>query len=584
MDVSIDNIRKTIEELCKFENRIAGTKMEHDAAKYLIDRLSEYGFPDIIQHKFPVISWNPREASLTIVSPTEKTIDCTPMPYTTSVEERVRLVDMNSENEQKTDKHPVFGLTEWGPNIYGAPTVAYNKALDMGLDGVIVSSPVEGDMLKVLVVARGDELQIPVFSISKEDGDSLRKMIDESEVVLDVRAVVEKRKSDSSNIEVVLQGSEPDYDIVIGGHYDAWFSGAADNAAPVAVVVEVARLLKESVDNGDTLKRTVRFLLYGAEESGTNRFFFWVNGSREYVQSRETLDDIGLVVSLDSVGYNAPNYIVSTHETSGFAKTLTETIGHEDRFVHWSPPGYGSDHWFFTSGGVPTIYLIPWPSDLYHTQKDTPEILDYDSIQAFAEYSVGAVSTFANAIVLPFDIIYQTEQLQQRVQEYSRGKGNPLDLQSVLKHLADIRELKPDFDNYKKATLESDDKERISEFNSILRKVSGKLNRTIGLLLPVKGESQAKHLPNLDLITDIVALDSIIKSLGKMPIMDISPRTRSQFSAFEDTPVSWIDVEKPIEALREERERMIKMVTNEVEDFLVTVKEIQSALEKLLKS
>ena len=68
MDVSIDNIRNTVEDLCKFENRIAGTKTEREAADYLKGVLSDIGF-DVLEHEFPVIAWTPQEASIDLVSP-----------------------------------------------------------------------------------------------------------------------------------------------------------------------------------------------------------------------------------------------------------------------------------------------------------------------------------------------------------------------------------------------------------------------------------------------------------------------------------------------------------------------------------
>ncbi|MHA2078914.1 MAG: M20/M25/M40 family metallo-hydrolase [Candidatus Thorarchaeota archaeon] len=574
MKVSIDEIRKTIEELCRFENRIAGTKMEHETAEYLIDRLSAMGYAEIKKHDFPVISWHPKETALEMISPTKQVIRCAPMPYTTSVDETFRLIDMDSDEKVKSDKFPVYGLSDWGVHIYQTPSHAYNTALEMGLDGVIISSPKEGDLLKVLVVARGSELQIPVLSISKEDGMKLREVMKESEVVLKVRTIVDKGESVSSNIEVVLPGNDPDFDILIGAHYDAWFAGAADNAAPVAVVLEAARLMKEQEGKH---KRTIRFLLFGAEESGVEGYFFWINGSRHYVQSQPSLDSIGLVVCLDSVGYSAQNYVVTTHETIYFAKEITKELEEEDRFFHYSPPGYGSDHWFFTQNGVPTIYLISWPSDLYHTQKDIPDVLDYDSIEAYARYVVNAAVEFTRNYELPYDIIHQIEQIWERFR--SVEDRNLVDLKSLIEVLSEILEMKSEFEIYMKKDRSIEEK---ALHNKALRQIVGKVNKTLGLLLPVKGFSEAKHLPALDLIQDVTELESVIKTLEKIPIMDITPGSREQFRTFEDTPVTWSEVEKPLAALIAERERILKKINKDVAKTKDVFVEIQRAIEALL--
>ena len=59
MNVSIEKMRKAIEELCQFKNRIAGTKTEREAADYLVKQLSDVGFDSVKEHEFPVVSWEP---------------------------------------------------------------------------------------------------------------------------------------------------------------------------------------------------------------------------------------------------------------------------------------------------------------------------------------------------------------------------------------------------------------------------------------------------------------------------------------------------------------------------------------------
>jgi Iap family predicted aminopeptidase len=240
MDVSIDRIRKNIEELCKFENRIAGTKKEREAADYLKGVLSEIGF-DVKEHEFPVIAWEPKEATINLVSPEEKPIDCALFPNSSNFKQKVVLVDLESEQIEKEGKLPLFGFAEWGESLYTSPDTPYNKALDKGLEGLVIASPDEGELFKVRVGNRGKQLQIPIFSVSMETGNMLKKLIEENEVILDTRCVSKRGPSKSYNLEAVLEGSDPDFDIIVSAHYDAWFAGASDNAAPAAIVIEVAR-------------------------------------------------------------------------------------------------------------------------------------------------------------------------------------------------------------------------------------------------------------------------------------------------------------------------------------------------------
>lgn len=65
-----------------------------------------------------------------------------------------------------------------------------------------------------------------------------------------------------------LRGTErPDEAVILGAHLDSWDlgTGATDNGAGVAAVMEAARLL---VSQGAKPRRTVRFILFGGEEQG----------------------------------------------------------------------------------------------------------------------------------------------------------------------------------------------------------------------------------------------------------------------------------------------------------------------------
>ena len=97
-----------------------------------------------------------------------------------------------------------------------------------------------------------------------------------------VRVTTEFDESDPTDYNIVAEipGVDPelkDQLVMLGAHFDSWQSatGATDNAAGSAVMMEAMRILK-------TLnvqpRRTIRIGLWGAEESG-------LNGSREYVNA-----------------------------------------------------------------------------------------------------------------------------------------------------------------------------------------------------------------------------------------------------------------------------------------------------------
>ncbi|MGH9142668.1 MAG: M20/M25/M40 family metallo-hydrolase [Vicinamibacterales bacterium] len=80
------------------------------------------------------------------------------------------------------------------------------------------------------------------------------------------------------NIVADLPGTDKaDEVVMLGAHFDSWHSGtgATDNAAGSAVMMEAIRLLKAS---GVKLRRTVRIGLWGGEEEG-------LLGSKEYIKA-----------------------------------------------------------------------------------------------------------------------------------------------------------------------------------------------------------------------------------------------------------------------------------------------------------
>jgi Zn-dependent M28 family amino/carboxypeptidase len=96
-------------------------------------------------------------------------------------------------------------------------------------------------------------------------------------VELEVRSEILDKSLDSYNVIAEIPGRKRKDEIVmLGAHLDAWHgaTGATDNAAGVAVVMEALRILK-ALDL--PMDRTVRLALWSGEEQG-------LLGSRAYVR------------------------------------------------------------------------------------------------------------------------------------------------------------------------------------------------------------------------------------------------------------------------------------------------------------
>jgi hypothetical protein len=93
---------------------------------------------------------------------------------------------------------------------------------------------------------------------------------------VEVQNTIDTTDTKEYNVLGELRGTDlADQIVMAGGHYDSWHAatGATDNAAGCAVVLEAVRILQAI---GAKPRRTIRVALWSYEEGG-------VNGSRQYV-------------------------------------------------------------------------------------------------------------------------------------------------------------------------------------------------------------------------------------------------------------------------------------------------------------
>ena len=94
-------------------------------------------------------------------------------------------------------------------------------------------------------------------------------------VNVDARFTDEANQPGNNTVAEIRGSSKADEIVMLGAHMDSWHTGtgAADNAAGVAVMMEAMRILKAV---GAKPKRTIRVALWSGEEQG-------LIGSQAYV-------------------------------------------------------------------------------------------------------------------------------------------------------------------------------------------------------------------------------------------------------------------------------------------------------------
>lgn len=166
------------------------------------------------------------------------------------------------------------------------------------------------------------------------------------------------------NVAARLEGSDPDLadeSIVFLAHYDhvgygepaagdSIWNGFVDNAAGVAAVLEIARVLA-----ADPPPRSVVFLLTAAEEQG-------LLGSGRFVADAPIpLDSVRLAINIDAGAPVAPptSWWIAADHLDGIEGIVREAAESRGWTLDVRPPNDHSDHASFLRAGVPALFLVP---------------------------------------------------------------------------------------------------------------------------------------------------------------------------------------------------------------------------------
>ena len=209
-----------------------------------------------------------------------------------------------------------------------------------------------------------------------------------------------------ANLLGAIPGDAPGW-IVLAAHYDHLgtiddevYPGADDNAAGVAVLLEVAHRLATAAHHG----RSILISAYDAEEPP------WFDtpdmGSRWWVDHPTVpLTAIDLMVCLDLVGHSigppgSPAPVANTVFVAGadLAPGLANSVrvatvaGIVPRPIADWVEDPMSDHLAFRGAGIPHLFYTCARSAGYHTPRDRPELLDYDKLAALADHLTAMIT------------------------------------------------------------------------------------------------------------------------------------------------------------------------------------------------
>jgi carboxypeptidase Q len=263
---------------------------------------------------------------------------------------------------------------------------------------------------------KGEPLGPPVVVLDIEHFNRMARLADRGvpvEVEVELKTTFHENNGDlfGYNSIAEIPGSDlKDEVVMLGAHFDSWHgaTGATDNAAGSAIMMEVMRILKAT---GLKPRRTIRLGLWTGEEEGLLGSYGYVN---EHFATRSTSDDS---MYKDMSPYSRPlgkplelkpeHAKISTYFNvdGGTGKlvgvNMQENQAMEPILRQWIEPlkdlgittlsmrpSGGSDHLSFESVGIPAIDFeqdpIEYESRTHHSNMDTLDRIQREDVMQAA--------------------------------------------------------------------------------------------------------------------------------------------------------------------------------------------------------
>lgn len=417
--INSKNIMQTIEELTseEYKGRLAGTKGNELATNYIANYFKKIGLknPDALenylQHYKQKVRFTYSAPELEVVTSSGETVkkyeyikDFTVNTYSSSFS-----IKGEAKGEalfvQSTEKFFDYSKKYTGKILLISESMLAREGNTNLLTSILLKdSSVGGIITEVdinktygsFVVGPNANPAVKFYEdrplLFSCNSSTFKELIDYSkeghEIYIKADYAVEN--VEPANVIGLIEGSHKtlkDEFIIIGAHFDhvgdnkngTYNPGALDNASGTAVMMEIARVLKEGKYKP---KKSILFIGFNGEEEG-------LYGSQHYTDNPiYPLKNTTAMINLDMVGSKH----IDTLTLLSYDKTNADLKGEFYQYAKnlelksIQAVGQGSDHSHFGAKGVSSLCLIDMDlKNGYHTPGDTIDNIDEDRIREIAK-------------------------------------------------------------------------------------------------------------------------------------------------------------------------------------------------------
>lgn len=370
MDKLQENLARHMTEFClRIGTRHVDAPGEAAAANYIEQTFREYGYPTF-RESYPVTGWNFESFAFYNVTRKRSVPVATACFFSNSVEVEGKLLWLKRQDLEQLTERSASGricmLECWGGGVRTQNSIA-EKLDSLGAAAAIfISDGAYTALAPNTKIQRSPFLkQLGTLAVAEEGAYDLASHKDDL-YRIDIKAKCFPHTS--CNIIARCEGAGGKG--VLGAHYDTapLIQGAYDNASGVAIILEIARLLKNRKPGV-----ALDFVAFGAEEYVTDKLNL---GSGDYLE-RHGNDDLRWYVNFDGFGL----LIGEPYIKISYPGYPEKTAGLQQVGIPISYAGANGDGLVFYNAGIPTIaYCEKSPFNQLHTAKDSLDIIDYEKM------------------------------------------------------------------------------------------------------------------------------------------------------------------------------------------------------------
>ena len=360
----------TLDDLAAFGEKRAGTAAGRQAGDYVAERLRSAGFQPVFE-EFSFLSFAVASSQVTAGG-----VAYAHQVFAYSGVGRVEadivwVGDGHPDDYQGKDVTGRIVMVRRDPTFHRSSQ--YREIVQRGGAAMLYLSTAPDNLVQVGTVADPEDGlgPIPAVSIGAVDGDALVAAGPLTGVV-DVQASV--TPATARNVVARLPGDQPGY-LLVGAHYDTWFTGSSDNGGGVALLLEVAEALRGR--GGGRLGLV--FVAYDGEELGLFGGYDYLR--RHVVAGEEPM--LGFVnfevpaneaAGLRALAYTNGGPVDPTLRAAGLPALFPIYVPMQvvpSYFGGIIPTDIQGMYWYGLQG-LSTACDTPW----YHTAADTPDKVD----------------------------------------------------------------------------------------------------------------------------------------------------------------------------------------------------------------